>query len=219
MRACCCYCFGTYRVPCTHISGEETKNWFGVYAHVCRLIHQESTIDELLREIGRESKWNEMKWNETDCWLLIAYIQAHFNLKIQFRFIFISFVFSDFFFSIFMYDQVYVCPSLANLYENVNKNDWRLKFTGVPGEIRFAWVMYSSCVFHILKLSCFFVFQFYCMTKVRLAAEQFRVFSWYWLSVERAFRCGKIPSTIYHRIVWLDQHSIQCAYQAVGLHT
>lgn len=28
--------------------------------------------------------------------------------------------------------QVYVCPSLANLYENVNKSDWRLKYTGVP---------------------------------------------------------------------------------------
>lgn len=28
--------------------------------------------------------------------------------------------------------EVYVCPSLANLYENVNKNDWRLKYTGVP---------------------------------------------------------------------------------------
>lgn len=27
---------------------------------------------------------------------------------------------------------MYVCPSLANLYENVNKNDWRLKYTGVP---------------------------------------------------------------------------------------
>lgn len=31
-----------------------------------------------------------------------------------------------------MCNQVYVCPSLANLYENVNKNDWRLKYTGVP---------------------------------------------------------------------------------------
>lgn len=28
--------------------------------------------------------------------------------------------------------QVYVCPSLANLYESIGKNDWRLKFTGVP---------------------------------------------------------------------------------------
>lgn len=28
--------------------------------------------------------------------------------------------------------QVYVCPSLANLYEGIGKNDWRLKYTGVP---------------------------------------------------------------------------------------
>lgn len=25
-----------------------------------------------------------------------------------------------------------MCPSLANLYESVGKNDWRLKYTGVP---------------------------------------------------------------------------------------
>lgn len=31
-----------------------------------------------------------------------------------------------------MLSQVYVCPSLANLYESIGKNDWRLKFTGVP---------------------------------------------------------------------------------------
>lgn len=32
----------------------------------------------------------------------------------------------------FLNFQVYVCPSLANLYESVNKNEWRLKYTGVP---------------------------------------------------------------------------------------
>lgn len=28
--------------------------------------------------------------------------------------------------------QIFVCPSLANLYENCGQNDWRLVYTGVP---------------------------------------------------------------------------------------
>lgn len=28
--------------------------------------------------------------------------------------------------------QIFVCPSLANLYEGVGKNDWRLVYTGIP---------------------------------------------------------------------------------------
>lgn len=32
----------------------------------------------------------------------------------------------------FIYLQVFVCPSLANLYESIGKNDWRLIYTGIP---------------------------------------------------------------------------------------
>lgn len=58
----------------------------------------------------------------------IAYIPAILR-EILLRILFYLFlIFVLFFFNF----QVYVCPSLANLYESVNKNEWRLKYTGVP---------------------------------------------------------------------------------------
>lgn len=85
------------------------------------LIHQESKITT--------EKLRERASNGTDFWLLIAYIRANF---LNFKFNSVNY---DFYSSSFLFcflTQVYVCPSLANLYENVNKNDWRLKYTGVP---------------------------------------------------------------------------------------
>lgn len=63
------------------------------------------------------------------------------------------------------------------------------------------------------------VCRFCCMTKDRPVAEQYRGSHSYWPSAEHASHCGKTPSTIYHRTVWLDQHSTQCAYQAVSEYT
>lgn len=89
----------------------------------------------LLPEQRNSYSYSKHIFRTSTCYRPIVYWnrQLHtfrrFSRIILFRILFHLFlIFALFFFNF----QVYVCPSLANLYESVNKNEWRLKYTGVP---------------------------------------------------------------------------------------
>lgn len=90
----------------------------------------------LLTEQRNSYSYSKHIFRTSTCYRPIVYWnrQLHtfrrFWEKFCFEFYFIFFSFLLLFFSLNF--QVYVCPSLANLYESVNKNEWRLKYTGVP---------------------------------------------------------------------------------------
>lgn len=77
------------------------------------------------------------------------------------------------------------------------------------------WPIYTRALAKMIGVSNTPVFRCFCMTKDRHVHVPFPGSHIFWPNVVRVLHSGKIVLTTCLTIVWLDQHSIQCACQLV----